>query len=215
MSPWPNKQPNLICLCNILRKLELLLYRVWKINHDCLCVHHNQGQISCVAHCLFFFLPLVPWRSEGGKLWVAGSWESCAYNGVSGLCQSARLKFSSSGLILSSQWHRRSLAMETGSEANGGAEGPLPGLNCTECSDKTTGKGRLGELAGATVTPGSAHSSLRSPVEVRARSSHAVPGARSWTQCKQMYSRVPSTATVYNHLLYWCFYIYHGWQPFF
>ena len=25
-----------------LRKLELLLYRVWKINHGCLCVHRNK-----------------------------------------------------------------------------------------------------------------------------------------------------------------------------
>lgn len=56
--------------------------------------------------------------------------------------------------------------METGSEGNEGAEGPHPGLDCTGCSDKTTGKGRLGQgnrLAGATVTPGRAHSSLRSP----------------------------------------------------
>lgn len=46
-------------------------------------------------------------------------------------------------VILSSQRHPRQAAMETGSEGNGGAEGPRPGLDCTGCSDKTTGKGRL------------------------------------------------------------------------
>lgn len=35
--------------------------------------------------------------------------------------------------------------METGSERTGGAEGPRPGLDCTGCSDKATGKGRLGQ----------------------------------------------------------------------
>lgn len=35
--------------------------------------------------------------------------------------------------------------MEIGSLGNGGAEGPHPGLDCTECSDKTTGKDRLGQ----------------------------------------------------------------------
>lgn len=89
-------------------------------------------------------------------------------------------------VILSSQCHLRSPAMETSSEGNRGAEGPHPGLDCTGCSDKTTGKGRLGQgnwLAGATVTPGRAHSSIRSPatpVEARIWFSHAVPPARSW-----------------------------------
>lgn len=45
----------------------------------------------------------------------------------------------------SSQGHARRAATEAGRERNGEAEGPRSGFDCTECTDKATGKGRLGQ----------------------------------------------------------------------
>lgn len=96
-------------------------------------------------------------------------------------CQDS-VKFNSSGSILSA--HQTSEKFSDGDRQRGGTEeerGPRPGFDCTGGSDKVTGKGRLGqgiqgEPAGATVTPGRAHSSLRSPatpVEATISFSHA------------------------------------------
>lgn len=146
----PLAQPttNSHLLYEFLKKL-VLLSGAWKMNHCHLGVHRykqNSYRSAMLVIAPVLILPLVQgcrgWEAVGGRK----RRQLCLRWGVRALSVSptqVQLK----RVILSSQWHPRTPAMETGSEGNGGAEGPHPGIDCSGSSDKTTGKGR-GELAG-------------------------------------------------------------------
>lgn len=164
------------------------------------------------------------WRSEAGKLWVAGSWDSCAYNGVSGLCQSAQLKFNSSGSfsLHSDIWEEQ--RWETGSERGMEEQRDRTlGFDCTGCSDKATGKGRMGQGDGRSwlglLLPQEelTHPSDHLPHLWRPRSDSVTqchqPGVGNWSPEPQIElninrCRITSTATLYIKLLYWWFYMF-------
>lgn len=97
----------------------------------------SSSWIYCIAECVCLFCP---WCHKGQKVGSCG-WQvetGCLQWGVRTLSV-VQLNW----VILSSQWHLRKPAMGTGCTGNGGTEAPHPGLGCTGCSDKTTGRGRF------------------------------------------------------------------------
>ena len=212
MSLWPNQQPKLICFSNFLRKLELLLYRC------CLRVHHNRGiswidqQCSSLSALLFCL-----WCYGGQRVGSCG-WQEAETAVPTMGCQDSVSRPNSgstqAGQSLFTVTSEKTSDGDRQRGGNGGARGTAPWvrLDCTGCSDKTTGKGRLGQgsrgkLAGATVTP--RKSSLipqitchtcggRDPV------SHTMQPARSWEWITKASSffRVEQQTLTKTHLHY-------------
>lgn len=107
----------------------------------------NQSQTDppSISLCSFWLgATLSMCRSEAGRWWLPGSWDIRVSGRLSDRPLSVAQKLIH-WVIFSSydRQHLRRPQMEGGSQKNGGAERPRPGLDCTGCSDKRTGKGRV------------------------------------------------------------------------
>lgn len=142
MSLWPIQQPNLICLYKLFEETNFSIKSGKSIPTVPVLFIIKKIQ-NIFAHCLCSFRP---WCHGGQKVRSCG-WQKAETVVPTMGCQDSVSQPDSSSTQAghSSQRHLRRPAMETGRKGNGEAEGPRPGLDCTECSDKTTGKGRPGQ----------------------------------------------------------------------